>query len=297
MKHELADINGIRMHYVTHGAGKPILFLHGFPEYWGVWKQLMAEFGKDHLVIAPDLRGYGQSSKPAEVEQYRIETLVGDVKGLLNHLGLKKVTLVAQDWGAFLGCSYVLRHPEYVERYVAVDVTHPAIFNRELQQNPKQQELSAYMLAFGTSQAEAMVAANDYAWPRQAVFDDARAHGAELSEADMAEWLDTWKQPGGVTGGLNYYRAARMGPPAGPGSTGGSNLVDGLSPEQLKAKVPVLLLWGEKDPYFTPGSLDGLEQYVPQLTVRKLPDATHWVTLEKRAQVTGYLREFLGAKG
>jgi pimeloyl-ACP methyl ester carboxylesterase len=297
MQHAYADVNGIRMHYVTHGAGEPILFLHGFPEYWGVWKRPMAELSKDHRVIAPDLRGYNLTSRPAGVEAYRIEHLVGDVRALVEHLGLSKVTVVCQDWGALLGWSFALRHPELIRRFVSVNITHPALFNRDLRENPKQQEASQYMLGFRTPGFDQQITGNDFAFARQAIFEEARRHGASLSAEDEAEWLQALKQPGAVDAALNYYRAARIGPPDGQGSPGGSNVLDGLPQEHWKVRFPVLVLWGEQDPYLLPSGLEGLDQLVPDLTVHKIPGATHWVTLEKPAEVIRHLRDFLARKG
>jgi len=295
MKHEYAEINGIRMHYVTAGEGKPVILLHGFPEYWGVWKQVMAELSKDHRVIAPDLRGYNLTSKPEDVEQYRIQHLVEDVRALAEHLGLKKFSLLSQDWGALVGWSFALRHPEYLERFVVIDITHPALFNRDLRENPEQQQASQYMLALRSKAGEEMVTASDFAFVRTALFEDAKQHGAKLSDADIADFIDALKQPGAVTGGLNYYRAAKLGPPAG-GSPGGSNLLDDLKPEQHTMRVPTLVLWAEQDMYLLQSGLDGLEKLVPKLTLRKIPDATHWLSLEKPELVASATREFLARK-
>ena len=73
LKHEYADVNGVRLHYVTAGKGKLIMFVHGFPEFWYEWKNQLAEFGRDYQAVAPDMRGYNLSSKPADVDQYRVE--------------------------------------------------------------------------------------------------------------------------------------------------------------------------------------------------------------------------------
>ncbi|MBZ4415044.1 alpha/beta fold hydrolase [Myxococcus sp. RHSTA-1-4] len=297
MKHEYADVNGIRMHYVTAGEGEPVLFLHGFPEYWGVWKRVMADLAKDCRVIAPDLRGYNRTSRPEDVEAYGIQHLVADVRGLVDHLGVKQVTLVCQDWGALLGWSYLLRHPDTVKRFAAINITHPALFLRDLRENPRQQEASQYMLAFRAPGSEATLMANDFAFGRQALFADVRSRGADLSEGDINDWLEAWRQPGAMKAGLDYYRAARLGPPDGQGNPGGGNLVDGLSPEQLQVKVPVLILWGEQDPYLLQDGLVGLEQYVKDFTLRKFPECGHGLTLERPKEVVRALRDFMAAKG
>ena len=296
MKHEYAEVNGIRMHYVTAGEGEPILFLHGFPEYWGVWKRVMADLSKDFRVIAPDLRGINRTSRPPDEAAYGIQHLVADVRGLLTHLGLKQVTVVCQDWGALVGWSYLLRHPDTVKRFTSINVTHPTLFNRDLRENPRQQEASQYMLAFRTPGSESMLMDNDFAFARQVVFADSQSRGAELDAEDINDWVEAWRQPGAIKAGLDYYRAARIGPPDGQGSPGGSNLVDGLTPEQLQVKVPVLVLWGLQDPFILEDGLIGLEQYVKDFTVRKLPECGHYVTLERPKEVVRHLREFIAAK-
>ncbi len=85
LKHEYAEVNGQRLHYVTAGKGKLIIFLHGFPEFWYEWKNQLAEFGRDYQAVAPDMRGYNLSSKPAEVEQYQVKYLVEDLRALAGY--------------------------------------------------------------------------------------------------------------------------------------------------------------------------------------------------------------------
>lgn len=293
MQHHYADVNGIRMHYVTHGAGEPILFLHGFPEYWGAWKKQLNDLGRDHHVIAPDLRGYNLTSRPEKVEDYHVKHLVEDVRALVQHLGFKQIAVVCQDWGALLGWSFLLRHPDLVSRFVTINITHPALFDRELRENPRQQLAAQYMLLFTSPQAEAQVSGDDYAWAKQAVINDARAHGATLSDEDVKEWVDSWRQPGAITAALNYYRAAKMGPPNGEGHPGGSNLLEGLTPEQYRVQTPVLFIHGEQDTYLLADGQRGLKELVPHLTFKRFPDATHWVALEKPREVSQFIREFL----
>src|SRR5690242_18857384 len=94
-----ADVNGVRLHYVWAGAGKLILFLHGFPEFWYAWRKQLQHFGRDHLALAPDLRGYNLSTKPAGVERYRIEYPIEDVRALTEYLDCRRFILVGHDWG------------------------------------------------------------------------------------------------------------------------------------------------------------------------------------------------------
>jgi epoxide hydrolase 4 len=293
-EHEHADVNGIRMHYVAAGRGNgpPVVLLHGFPESSSVWSKVMADLAKDHFVIAPDQRGYGKTSRPEGVDAYRIAHLVADIDGLVRHLGFDRFHLVSQDWGGFVGWSYLFRHPGKVIDFTAIDITHPALFNDELRGNPAQQKASEYMLLFRSPEAEAALADKDYAWPREAIIDAARAHDAELSDDEAEEWLSRMKEPGAMTAQLNWYRAAEIGPPDGKGHPGGSNLIDGLPRAALDVEAPVLFIRADQDEHLLPSGADGLHRYCKDVWIRRIADADHWVSLEKPALVARYLREF-----
>src|ERR1700736_4553804 len=89
-KDQYLQVSGLQMHCVTAGKGPLIMFLHGFPEFWYEWKNQLAEFGKDHLAVAPDMRGYNLSEKPTEVDQYQVKYLIEDIRALADHMGQKK---------------------------------------------------------------------------------------------------------------------------------------------------------------------------------------------------------------
>src|SRR5258708_2338270 len=163
LQDQYAEVNGVRLHYVKAGKGPLIVFLHGFPEFWYEWKHQLEDFGKDHLAVAPDMRGYNLSAKPSEVDQYQMKYLVEDVRALANHLGHKKFVLVGHDWGGAVAWSFAISHPEYLEKLVIVNAPHPGVFMRELRDNPAQQKASQYMLMFRGEKAEERLSANDYA--------------------------------------------------------------------------------------------------------------------------------------
>jgi pimeloyl-ACP methyl ester carboxylesterase len=154
LRHEYADLNGIRLHYVTAGEGKLIMFAHGFPEFWYEWKNQLAEFGRDYRAVAPDMRGYNLSSKPADVDQYRVGYLVEDLRALAEHLGHKKFVLVGHDWGGAVAWAFAIFHPDYLEKLIIINAPHPGVFERELRENPAQQRASQYMLMFRSARAE-----------------------------------------------------------------------------------------------------------------------------------------------
>ncbi len=289
-----AEINGVRLHYVSAGQGPLILFLHGFPEFWYEWKNQLQEFGKDHLAVAPDMRGYNLSAKPKDVDQYQVKYLIEDVRALAEHLGYKKFVLVAHDWGGAVAWAFAIAHPEYVEKLVIVNAPHPGVFARELAQNPAQQKASQYMLMFRSDKAEENLSANNYAGLVNAVLGEGLKSGA-ITEQDKQAYLKAWSEPGALTGGLNYYRAARIGPPAESSGAGESSKNVATDPARLTVKVPTLVIWGEKDTALLTGNLEGLDQYVPRLTIKRIAEGSHWVIHENPAEVNGYIRDFITA--
>jgi pimeloyl-ACP methyl ester carboxylesterase len=262
--------------------------VHGFPEFWYAWKNLLPEFGRDHLAVAPDMRGYNLSAKPPRVEDYAVPLLVDDVRALAKALGHEKFTLVAHDWGGGVAWSAAIHHPECIEKLVIINAPHPAIFERELNRNPAQQQASQYMLLFRSPKAEAALTANNYAFLADAVLTRGLKKG-HFIEADREAYLAAWSQPGALTGSLNWYRAAKIGPPVGPEAARSFE----KSPGPWTVKVPTLVIWGEKDQALVKENLDGLEEYVPDLTIRRIPEGTHWVIHEQPGAVAGHIREFL----
>jgi pimeloyl-ACP methyl ester carboxylesterase len=294
LKDEYIQVSGLRMHCVTAGKGPLILFLHGFPEFWYEWKNQLNEFGKDHLAVAPDMRGYNLSDKPNDMEQYRMNYLVDDVLALSNHYSHgKKFVLVAHDWGGAVAWAFAIAHPDRLDKLVIINAPHPGVFGKLLMSDAKQQQASQYMLMFRSPQAEQTLSANNYTPLVAAVLGPGLQNGI-FKEEDRQEYVKAWSQPGALTGGLNYYRANRVGPPAaGSASEAEQPARAGMDPSALMVKVPTLVIWGEKDTALLTSNLDGLEQFVPQLTVKRIPEGSHWVIHEKPAEVNGYIREFI----
>lgn len=293
---EYAKINGLKIHYVRQGKGdKTILFLHGFPEFWYEWKNQLAEFGKDYQAVAMDMRGYNLSDKPAKVEDYAVPLLVADVRAMLDHLGKgEKAILVAHDWGGAVAFAFAIAHPEYLEKLVIINAPHPGVFARELQQNPAQQKASAYMNLFRSPQAEAILSANNYAALVQAVFNGS-TKPENFTDEDRQAYLAAWSQPGALTGGLNYYRAAKLGPPANgneAASVAEMQKSFAVAPS-LMVKVPTLVIWGEKDTALLTGNLDGMDKFIPELTIKRIASGSHWVIHEEPELVNRYIREFI----
>jgi epoxide hydrolase 4 len=291
LHHDFAEVNGVRLHYVSTGSGHPIFFVHGFPEFWYQWKTQLEDFGRDHRAVAVDLRGYNLSSKPPHVADYRVPLLVEDLRALAGELSRDKLTLVAHDWGGIIAWAFAAQHPEALDRLVIINAPHPAVFERELRHNPAQQQASQYILTFRSPQAEQLIAANNYAMLVETVLGEGLRSG-RLKEEDRRAYVEAWSQPGALTAGLNYYRALEMAPAAPLAFEAGRTL-----PHEADwtIKVPTLVIWGERDIYLLASNLDGLEQFVPRLTVKRILDASHWVVHEQPELVNRLIREFLEA--
>jgi epoxide hydrolase 4 len=301
ISHEYAEVNGVRLHYARAGRGPLVVFLHGFPEFWYEWKYQLAEFSRDHTVVAPDMRGYNLSSKPAELSAYAMPTLVEDVRALAAHLlkttGGEKFTLVAHDWGGVVAWVFAAAHPEMLDKLVIVNAPHPTIFGRLLAADPAQQQASQYMLMFRGPQAEQTLSANSYAMLTSMVLGAGLKEGT-VTDEDRKMYVDAWSQPGALTGGLNYYRAAGVGPRQ-PAAAAGDPPAEAAAPAQtpeLIVRVPTLVIWGEKDTALLATNLQGLDALVPTLTVKRIPEGTHWVVRERAPEVNLLIRDFIGRR-
>jgi len=286
IRHETVDSGGVKLHCAVAGeAGRPLmLFLHGFPEFWAVWRKPMAHFAaRGWLCVAPDLRGYNLSDKPEGVEPYKAKHLINDVLAVASHYVKGKFVLVAHDWGGAVAWAVAIGHPQRISKLVMINSPHPYVFWRELANNPAQQKASEYMNVFRLPKAERVLSENGYA----------RLLGAflHLSEQWRAELVAAWSQPGALTGGLNYYRASPMYP-ATADDPGAKKLQ--LKAGDFMVRVPTLVLWGDKDTALLPGLLDGLGECVPDLRVVRAPDASHWIVHEKPELVCGEIEKFAG---
>jgi len=280
-------------------AGRPgapvLLFLHGFPEAAFVWDELLLHFGGRFRCIAPNLRGYEKSSAPAEVEAYRAKHLVADIAALIDASGGRVEALVAHDWGGAVAWNLAVQRPATMRRLVIVNSPHPATFLRALQHDAAQQAASAYMNFLCRPDAEALLAENDFArlWPfftHMGAADAGRPGGGWLTDAVRQQYRDVWSA--GLRGGCNYYRASPLRPPTSRDST---VMAIRFEPEAVTVRVPTLVIWAEDDIALPSSLLDGLEAFVPQMRLVRLPGATHWVIHEQPATIAAEIeRELAG---
>ena len=271
--------HGITLACRAAGAGRVrVMLLHGFPEAAFVWDEVMQRVAPRAACVAPNLRGYIGSSAPTEVAAYRAKHVVGDIVAAIESLGAPLDLLVAHDWGGALAWNLAAQRPELLRRLLIINSPHPATFLRELLHNPAQQAASAYMNFLCRPDAEGLLAEDEYRrlWPF--------LQGADWLTPDVREqYRQAWVNEGrGLTGPLNYYRASPLRPPSGVDDPlHRVNLPD----DTVTSRVPTTVLWGERDKALLPALLVGLERWVPQLKIERVPDASHWIVHEQPGRV------------
>jgi epoxide hydrolase 4 len=281
LTHRYVDLGDVRLHYVEAGSGPLVVLLHGFPDFWYSWRhQIPALVQAGFHVVAPDMRGYHRSSKPPGVQAYRADLLTRDVERLIREVGAAKAVVVGHDWGAAVAWSFAMRYPALVERLVIMNVPHPARMLRALR-TARQLRKSWYMFFFQLPRLpEALLRANDFATLRRLFRTDPVRRGA-FSEADIERYVEAARQPGALTGGINYYRALfRQG--------------FGRARASIRPiEAPVLVIWGEQDRYLGAELAEPDPALVPHARVERLPDASHWVHLDRPERVNALLLDFL----
>jgi pimeloyl-ACP methyl ester carboxylesterase len=271
MKHEslVLDANGIRIHAVQAGSGPAVLLLHGFPDTHLVWrKQIDVLAGAGYRVLAPDLRGYGRTDAPQNVDAYTLEHLCADVLALLDALQIEQVDLVGHDWGGIIGWQVAAFAPHRVRRLVVLSTGHPSAIARA---GVLQRLRMTYVLGFMLRGiAEHTLRAADFFVMRQFT--------SEPGQADL--WKRDLSTPGRLTAALNYYRA---------------NLGLALPQPCPRIKVPVMGLWSDRDPALGAKQMRDSAHYVDgEFRFEHIHDADHWLQLTAPERVNALLLDFLG---
>lgn len=280
MTHTFVDINGpaagatpVRLHVVQAGpaAGPLVILLHGFPEFWYGWKhqiEALAEAG--FRVWVPDQRGYNLSDKPAGVDAYGLDTLVGDVLGLIKAAGRQKATIVGHDWGAAVAWWTAVSFPEQVERLIVLNVPHPMVMKRFALRHPGQLLRSWYIGFFQLPWVpETVISWANYAALARTLRWSSRS--GTFTESDMQQYKTAWSQPGAIKAMINWYRAALRKP---------------SSPRlSIRVTVPTLLIWGVQDRFLKPEMAQLSIDLCDSGRVVYMEGATHWVQHEEAKRV------------
>ena len=278
--------NGLTFEVAEAGSGEHLaLCLHGFPELHYSWRHqmpLLAELG--YRVWAPNQRGYGGSSRPAEVADYTMDRIVADAAALFDASGARTLTLIAHDWGGAIAWNLAINRVRPLERLVVMNLPHPACFAVALRHAP-QRRRSWYMGAFQLPWLpERLMALGDAALVRRA-FRGMAVDKTRFPDAVLDVYAAAARRPGALKAMIDWYRAAARHRDRMRFGNGG------------RVEVPTLIVWGEEDTALGLETLDGTERYVADLTVRRLPGVSHWVQQEAPEAVNAILREWLPRMG
>lgn len=275
----IVDLENISLHIVEEGPpdGEPVLLLHGFPEYWWAWRNqssVLSETG--FRVVMIDMRGYGHSSAPPDVSDYRIANLVDDVEKLASHLGWQSFNIIGHDWGGIVAWAVASFHPMRVKRLVVLNAPHLDVMADVMRKMPSQMIRSAYIAFFQLpSLPETILRAGRFKLLSDALTKTARPGVFAADELEL--YRLQWQREGRLKAMLNYYRA----------------LVREPRPTLGRIVPPVLVLWGCKD-----RALDfrlAKESLVQCANGRMCVhrSATHWVHLEEPEWTNAHIIRFL----
>ena len=280
LNHRTVATNGIHLHVVTAGptTGEPVVCLHGFPEFWYGWRhQISALVEEGYRAIIPDQRGYNLSDKPEGLDAYRLTELAADAVGLLDTLGYDEARFLTHDWGAAVGWQVLLEYPEYVTKAVTMNIPHPAVFDEYLFGDLRQTINSTYMFLFQVpGLSEWALTAGDCRGLK--LFLDMSNSPDAFTDEDIELYRDAWKQPGAVTGMLNWYRSLLRRDPGGVPS--------------MTVEPETMVIWGTQDTLLRASMAEDSLQFCPNGRLELVEAGTHWLHHECAPQVNALVTDF-----
>ena len=280
------DYQGSRMHYVMAGEGKPLVFYHGFPGFWFIWKYQLAELAKDYRVIAVDGLGANLSDKPSDISAYRIDRLSNQLGHTIRTLlGDEPYMLIGHDWGGALAWAYAQQNPPGLEKLVVIGAPPYNQFLNLLQHNPDQRKASAYVDRLKSTAAEERLGADNALEFWRIGGYEKMAKSGVISKQESELYRIALARDGALRGGLNWYRA---NVPA----FSDIKAEHFWPSENARTNVESMLIWGEQDRVFVTEFIDQLPEYAPNLRVELLPELGHVPQLRAPEQVNKLIKEF-----
>jgi pimeloyl-ACP methyl ester carboxylesterase len=275
--HHTASVNGIQMHYVMGGQGDPIVLLHGWPMTWYAWRHVMPDLAQNYTVIASDLRGLGDSSKP--VTGYDGKTVAEDIHQLVTQLGFNTIFLVAHDIAVWVAYPYAAEHPAEVRQLVVMDVDVPGV-------EPPGRPWPWWVVFHQTQDVpEALVEGKEreyLSW----FYQNLAYNPAYITEADIDEYVSHYSAPGGMRAGFEYYRAIPQ------------DTIQNQNYSKTKLPMPVLAMTGAYLPVFggnaTTSIIYAMNQLAQNVTGITVPNSGHFVAEEQPQFVINQLSNFFG---
>ena len=289
-QHEISyaniDANGLTFRVASAGSGDRLaLCLHGFPELSYSWREqlpLLARLG--YRAWAPDLRGYGGSSRPPDFRDYAIEFLMDDVRGLIQAAGAREVVLIAHDWGAIVAWYLAMRFSNEIDRLVIMNVPHPAAAQRAF--NLRQLGRSWYVLFFQIPWLPEWALRRNRAEAVGRAFSGMAIDKSRFPDEVLQVYRDAALLPGAAKAMVDYYRALLRGGGGGRQRKRGYPVIE----------TPTLVIWGEEDAALGVELTDATGEFVKDLTLRRLPGVSHWVQQEAPETVNAMLEAWLTGK-
>ena len=280
------DFDGITLHYVEAGSGPLVIFYHGFPLFWFSFHHQMTALKDHYRVVAIDGLGVNLSSKPTDLEKYKLENLAAQIDALANHLAPGETfSLVGHDWGGALAWSFAQAYPDRLEKVIGINAPPTNQLLHLLQTNEEQRKRSSYMWLMRGGKTHTLITENGARrlWKNAYAKFRGLPHFTKAHDETFREALAV---PGAVDGGINWYRA-------------NIPLLQDLGEAECwpsptaSTSVPALLIWGETDTTFVAEFIDELDQYATNLEVKRLPDVGHTPMLEAPSLTTSIIEEFL----
>jgi epoxide hydrolase 4 len=283
-RHELVEANGLRFHCVTAGEGPLVVLLHGFPQFWYAWRRQIPALAAQFKVVAPDLRGYGDTDKPPRVADYRTGVLAADVAALVKAFGHEKAHIVGHDWGGGVAWTTALQHAQVVDRLAVLNCPHPLLFARALRSNFRQLRRSWYMFFFQLPVVPELVFR---LWPRAVIertFRGMTVRKNTFDDEDLRQFREELEKPGALTAAINYYRAAFRN----------FSAMRDFERQPKTIAAPTILIWAENDAALGKELTYGMEPlFSGSLRIHYVPNCSHWVNEEQPELVNRLLIGFL----
>lgn len=284
MNTEFVDANGLRFEVDTCGDGDRLaLCLHGFPEHSYSWRHqlpMLADLG--FKAWAPNLRGYGNTSRPEGIAAYSLEDLLADVAGLIDAAGCRETVLIGHDWGALIAWYFAMRKVRPLAKLIICNVPHPGAARRAMA-NFAQLKRSWYMFFFQLPRLPEWILGRNDARDVGLLIRNSAVDPARFPDEVIEVYRRNAARPGALTAMINYYRALLWG--------GGAKRQAALGFPVIE--TPTLMIWGEADVALTRETTYGTEAFVADLTLRYLPRVSHWVQQEQPEVVNAMMWAFL----
>lgn len=270
IEEKFVEINGIKLHTILIGSGEPLMLLHGFPDLWYGWKEVILGLKDKYKLIIPDMRGYNLSDKPKGVNSYNVSILIEDIRKLSEKLNFGQFNLAGHDWGGVVAWVFAEKYSDMLKKLIVLNAPHPKIFQEKLRTDKEQQKASYYIFEFLKPDGEKILFEDDFKWLKRAIF------GSVRNKIDRKKYIEAWSQPDAIISSVNYYRA-------------------NLSFDEWTGviNVPTLVIWGMKDAALLPQLLEGLSDYVEDLEIVRSEASSHWIMYDDPDLVNSSIIEFI----